>query len=92
MRWLGRLSRGLVELVVGIPFAALLAWQALVIGVNDSLGACLLLCGLGLLSFFALLAIHELGHLLIASSFFSFSRDSPGSFPHGMDRPGAPRG
>jgi membrane-associated protease RseP (regulator of RpoE activity) len=65
-RWLRRLICSLVALVIGVPFALLLAWQALIIGVNYGLGVCLLFCGGGLLSFFALLAIHELGHLLVA--------------------------
>jgi hypothetical protein len=67
-RWLRSLIWGLLALVTGVLFALLLAWQALIIGVKDGLGVCLLFCGGGLLSFFALLAIHELGHLLVAQA------------------------
>ena len=63
-RWIKLLLRGAAELVVGSALALLLAWQALVVGVNDSLAACLVLCGSGIPIFFALLAAHELGHLL----------------------------
>lgn len=67
-RWFRSLVCGLLALVIGVLFAVLLAWQALIVGVNDGPGVCLLVCGGGLLSFFALLAIHELGHLLVAQA------------------------
>jgi hypothetical protein len=54
----------MVELSVGVALGLLLAWQALVVGVNDSLAACLGLCIGGIMTFFVLLAAHELGHLL----------------------------
>jgi Zn-dependent protease len=65
-RWLAKLLCGLTELVATFCFGLLLIWQALAIGVNYGLGACLLLCSGGLLGFLALLAVHELGHLLVA--------------------------
>lgn len=67
LRRLGRwFIRGLIELVIGLTFASLLFWQALVIGAIDDLVDCLLLFGRGVLIFLALLALHELGHLLAA--------------------------
>jgi membrane-associated protease RseP (regulator of RpoE activity) len=64
--WLGRLLRGLAELVISLIFALLLGWQALGMGVIYDLTACVLVGVGGLLTFFALVAFHELGHLIAA--------------------------
>lgn len=65
LRWL---LLGLVQVWVGVLFALLLVWQALGIGVNYGPGACLLLCGAALLTYLALIALHELGHLLVGQA------------------------
>jgi hypothetical protein len=59
-----KLLREFVGLVIGLPLLLLVPWQAFVVGIKDGGGVCLLLCGLGILSFFLLMAAHEMGHLL----------------------------
>src|SRR5262245_57573491 len=66
IRWRSCLLRGLAELagllLVGV--LALLPWQIFVVGVNGGPADALTLGAGGLLTFLALLAVHELGHLL----------------------------
>jgi hypothetical protein len=66
IRWRSYLLRGLAELA-GVLFcvlALLLAWQVFAVGVNGGPADSLALGVGGLLTFLALLAVHELGHLL----------------------------
>jgi hypothetical protein len=65
-RWFKPLLLGFVAALFGIAFAGLLALQTLIVGVNFGMAACLFACGVGLMAFVAVLAIHELGHLLVA--------------------------
>lgn len=62
-RWLQILLRGAIELVSS-AFVLLLVWQALAMGVNYSPTDSVVLCAGGILIFLALMAAHELGHLL----------------------------
>ena len=66
MRFLGRAFVGLVGVVQCVAITGLIGWQAMAIGVNFDLAACLALCGLGFVAFFVLLFVHELGHQLAA--------------------------
>ena len=69
----------LVAQVIFALLGLLACWQALGIGVNYGLVTCLLLCGGGLLTFFALIAIHELGHLSVGLAMgFPFMRFTVG--------------
>lgn len=65
-RWLVRLFVGCLENLVGILGAYLIAWQALVVGVEHGMTSCLVLAVLGVLTYLGLIAAHELGHLLAA--------------------------
>src|SRR5581483_4101052 len=53
-----------VQATIALVFGALLPWQAMAIGVNEGMTACLLLCICGTATLMALFALHELGHLL----------------------------
>src|SRR4051794_12194787 len=62
--WFGRSLLVFLVGSVGLCFALLMAWQALGIGVNYGLSACLQVCIGGVVILFGGLAVHELGHLL----------------------------
>jgi membrane-associated protease RseP (regulator of RpoE activity) len=63
-----KLLLAVLEFALASAFALLLAWQALCVGVLQGLAACLLACVGGVLALFALIAAHELGHLLAAKA------------------------
>jgi hypothetical protein len=65
-RWLVYLLLTLIHLTIILLFAVLLILQLLVVGLLYGATACLLLGWGGILTFLALLAAHELGHLLAA--------------------------
>jgi membrane-associated protease RseP (regulator of RpoE activity) len=71
----------MIELPGVLAFAILLLLQPLAVGLGKGMGACLLLCAGGVLTFLALLAIHELGHLLAGRAVgLRFSRFTVGLF------------
>lgn len=65
-RWFRLLFVGFVQVVVVLVFALALVWQACIVGVREGPTSCLLLGVGGILTFFAVLAAHELGHVLAA--------------------------